>query len=503
MKGGDSMKKVSIILPIIVLGCLASCGSGNASNGSSPDEGQKVKFSFWYTVGQGLQEGIEEKARDFQKLVKDNEGVNVEIELSYQGGYDDIKTKIESGFASGNLPSLAVAYPDHVASYLSYGKQYVVNLDKYINDAEVGFGKERFLGDMSTYSDDGKCSADDIVSTFYKEGQKYIYDGTYSLPWMKSSEIMFYNLDAVKRCFDLGKNKYGNTFNAEIKTEEEVINFVEHMSWNEMMDLSRYALQNKTNVLPNMTYPVMYDSDGNFFISKMYQEEIPFTSIDENGRGVIAFESGEARTKAEALISEYAQNVNDGLLTTKILQEGKYSSSFFVDEQVIFAIGSSGGTGYNSPSAAEFNYEIAKAPASNNNPLYITQGPTLTLINNPGDSQKDQEAKALYAWKFMKYLTNTDVNTELCIADSQGYIPMRESAYQTEEFAAFLEEGTIYAKAADVLLNDISGNYIVGDTFKGSADLRDQVGNILASVVGGTNVSTAFSNAINEAKKKF
>ena len=491
--------KSYVILPLIAIaGSLASCGPKTEEKG--------IVIDFWHTFGDKPEAALQDKVDQFVKLVKENEGVDVTVNLSYQGAYKDVPNKVNNGMRDGELPTMVIAYADHVANYMEFENgnagKYVVNLDTYINDEKVGFGKERYLGDMNSSSESGKCDKEDIVRTFFEEGQHYKYEGTYSLPWMKSSEIMFYNLDAAKRCFDIG-GRTGETFDASVKNEEDVIDFIEHMSWEEMMNLSRFAMDHKANILPDMMCPVMYDSDSNFFISKMYQEEIPFASIGDDGVGHIDFESGEARQKAEALLTEYAQNVRDNLLTTKILQEGKYSSDFFTKEQVMFAIGSSGGTGYNSPQAAAFKYGISKVPASNNNPLYITQGPTLTLINNPSDSAKDQEAKALYAWKFMKYLTNTDINTELCIADSQGYIPMRESSYQSEDFAAFLEEGTIYAKAADVLLNDISGNYIVDASFKGSADLRSQVGNIIASIIGGDSISDAFTNAINEAKKFF
>lgn len=489
------MKKSIIILPLLTIASLAGCGK-NTSN--------KLSFSFWYTVGQGLQEGIKDKANEFCEIIKQEEGVDLDIVLSYQGGYKDIKTKIESGIRTGNLPSLAVAYPDHVASYLSRKKEIVVNLDDYMDNDEYGFGTEAYLGDYSSAASEGECSANDIVKTFFEEGQKYAVDGTYSLPWMKSSEIMFYNLDAVKRCFDLGNVKTGVTFDSLITTEDAVISFINNMSWDQMMELSRFAVAHKETILPKMIAPVMYDSDSNLFITKMYQEGIPYASIGENGKGVIDFETGEARTKAEALIGQYAKDIADGLLTTKILQDDKHSSSLFTGEETMFAIGSSGGTGYNSPDGASFAYKIAKVPASKSNPLYITQGPTLTLIKETkkGDTKDIQDKRTLYAWKFMKYLTNAETNTGLCIQDSQGYIPMRESAYQTEEFAQFLQSKTIYSDAAEVLLRDVAGRYIVADSFDGSADLRDQVGNILANVAGGLSVTEAFNKAINEAKKK-
>ena len=106
-----------------------------------------------------------------------------------------------------------------------------------------------------------------------------------------------------------------------------------------------------------------------------------------------------------------------------------------------------------------------------------------------------------YAWKFMKYLTSTQNNVDLCIYGSQGYVPVRKSSYDTEDYLEYMEEGEIYADSARVVKEDINGRYLSTAVFKGSAVVRDEVGGIIARVLTGSRtVSGAFDYAIQQSK---
>ena len=123
-------------------------------------------------------------------------------------------------------------------------------------------------------------------------------------------------------------------------------------------------------------------------------------------------------------------------------------------------------------------------------------------MNNPRYSQEENSLRQEYAWRFIKYLTNAEVNVELCIRGSNGYVPVRYSAYESEDFTSFLLGGDIYAETASVILDDINNEFIVTPVFKGSAELREQGGSIITSVFTDqkTNITQAFDDAINETK---
>ena len=92
----------------------------------------------------------------------------------------------------------------------------------------------------------------------------------------------------------------------------------------------------------------------------------------------------------------------------------------------------------------------------------------------------------------------------MCIR-SNGYVPVRYSAYETTVYQQFMQDLTDpIAATSDILQNDINGNYIVTPVFVGSAQLRDQVGTILNTVcTQSISVTEAFTNAINNAKTYF
>lgn len=490
------MKKRSLLLLIgscTFLGSLVSCAAGEVVSSTSPSaSSDAVTVEFWHTFGQKNQEALQKKAIDFSKLILDNTGVKVTIDLKYQGSYDDIESKISQGWSAGNIPTMAIAYPDHIANYLesegSTPGKYVYNIDSYMSDSKIGFGTQSYLGDSKTYS------KSDFVEAFLKEGQQFIRSGTYSLPYMKSSEVMFYNKEALAKALTY--------FKPEITGDDNIASYIGSISWDEFMDLCASIKTHASSISSVLETPSYYDSDSNLFISKMYQNNIDYSSISSDGKGVIDFESGENRTKAEAMVSSIKTAYDNKLIVTKGT-EGTYGSDMFTKMKTIFSIGSSGGTGYNMPSGDSFTVGVTRVPVSNNNPEYISQGPNIAFLKNPSYSSEENDKRMNYAWQFAKYITNPETNVYMCVYGSEGYIPVRNSAYETDDFVQFLEEGEIYAKTANVLLNDIDGHYLNTAVFKGSSTLRDQCGGIITSVLKqNTNVTTAFASAINATKLK-
>lgn len=464
-------------------------------------------ITFWHTFGKGPTDAIEAQAKRFTKLVKDNEGLNIKIKFVYKGAYSDVLSNVTKSFASGETPTISVAYPDHVADYFAAEKtpgQYIVNLDKFINDPQVGFGKEAYLGD--------KHDASDFVEAFLAEGQNYSREGTYSLPYMKSSEVMFYNKNAVR--------SFIQDYDSDITTDEEIAEFMENITWDELMEFCEVikSVNDSEHRFPSLEVPCFYDSDGNLMISKMFQEEIPYSSLTADGNGRIDFNGHATGTytpeadqvanynKLVKMLGEYKENYDKGLFTTKGVF-GEYGSNNFTQQKTVFSIGSSGGAGYNFPSTSTFEVGICMVPASNNNPLYVTQGPTLTMFNSAKLSKEDNDRTTLYGWKFLKFITNEDANSDLCINGSEGYIPVRESAYSTQTFLDFMENGEKYAKTADTVIHGIDGRYLNTTVFKGSATLRNEMAGCFADVMRlanptEANIQAALNRAISNAVSK-
>ena len=458
------------------------------------DEGgapKKVELSFWHTFGQGIVDELLLKTEEFHDIILREENVDVTISLENQGGYPDINRKILQGFSTANIPTIAVAYPDHVADYLdAEGKKdgkFVVNLENLINNPEIGIGTEPYIDDTEP--------VEDFIPTFLEEGKQYAKQGVFSLPLMKSSEVMFYNIPAVNAAVSILKPELAGA-------DEKIDEFVSNMSWEEFMELNQVALNNKTKVLPTMEVPAYYDSDANLFISKMFQENIPFSSILPDGQGVIEFEKEETLVKAKALVKSLKDDFDKGLFRTKGT-DNEYGSNFFTDGRSMFSIGSSGGTGYTVPQGGAFKVGVCKVPAHNNNPLYVTQGPTITMLRNPGLSDAENDLRVKYGWKFVKYITSPHVNLDLCIQGSEGYVPVRSSSYELDDYLVYLETGETYGDAARVLQNEIGDKYLNTKVFKGSTKLREQSGSLITMVMTGTKtIDQSFTDLFNAVKKE-
>ena len=489
-------KPIKLILATSLLGIStgALTGCGDNFNG--------LTINFWHTFGKTPADAIEAKAKDFAKLVQDNEGVKLRVKFTYKGGYDDMVGLVNKSFTSGETPTIAVAYPDHVADYFAAEKtpgQYVVDLSKYINDASIGFGKEAYLGDNH--------GADDFVQSFYEEGSSYSREGIYSLPYMKSTEVMFYNKELLQKAMI----EIGSAYTSEAEIEE----YLSEITWDEFMDLCQEIVDanDQGQIKSGLVAPAFYDSDGNFIISKMFQNNIAYASVNANGKGIIDFNgvATDSFTPSESQTQNYNKLINmvkelkaqydKGLFVTKGTF-GKYGSNEFTGQRTIFSIGSSGGAGYNFPSTKEFHVGICKVPASNNNPLYVSQGPSLCILNT---TSSDNDNLVKYAWKFLKYITNDQVNAELCVNGSEGYIPVRQSAYNTSLFVNFMKNGEEYAKTAETVIHGIDGNYFNAKVFQGSAALREYLKGALADALlaqQGMTVEQAINNAISETIKR-
>ena len=489
------MKKQILLLAPMAFLALTGCqkGGGKENQSSDQDFSGKITINFWHTFGDKPETALEGKVAQFEKLVKENEGVDVDVVLSYQGAYKDMPKKVTTGIATGDNPTIAIAYADHVADYLDLegndAGKYVVNLDKFLKDESLTFGTDKYLGDTMGESD--------MIKSYMDEGRTLPREGTYLIPLMKSTEIMCYNLTAVKTAMQYVKPDL---------PVDRVKDYMKTITWDELIEIAAAAYEHKNEISTNLEYPIYYDSDSNLFITELYQNNIGYSSIDSEGKGHIDFEDEPNLTKAKAIVTKLLQARQAHLLTTKGA-EGTYASNNFKEAKTIFSIGSTGGTGYTIPDAGQFDVGFAKVPTmggEDGRVGYISQGPSVCFLNNRSLTTAENEATLKYAWKLVKYLTSKQVNVSLCVTGSEGYSPVRNSCYTTETYSDFIEDGEYYAEAALVTQNDINGQFYNSAVFTGSATLRTEVGALITNVLkdkSPMSVDDAFTLAINNAKK--
>lgn len=480
-------KKISkLLLGLVSCLALASCGETTTETTSSGGStNKKINVYFWTTTGAQLEEQIESYSLKFEQYIKEYEGVDVDIIIQNQGGYDEIKSQITTGLGSNNIPTIAVAYPDHVASYLADKPGSVVNLAEYINSDTLGFTKDPIAELNDTHDET------DFIQKYYEEGTIYQEEGVYSLPFLKSSEVMIVNSDLVE----------GRTFGSEVNNGREITSsYLSQMTWDDLMALCKYVVEHKSE-FPNVKWPLYIDSDSNFFITQCMQRNLPYLGNGDTAEEKLLFNNAETK----GMVQDFYDLFNKGYFMTKGNNNSEYGSNYFTKEETLITIGSSGGAGYNDLANSVSGVGVYKVPAANENPIYVSQGLTLTMFHNPSNS--DDQLRIEYGWRFLKYILSSDVNTVLSYA-SQGYVPVRTSSVTSPSYQAYInpeydEDATLLTKTSNVVINDINGSYYNLPLFKGSDAARTQVEGIISSFVriqsGGLTLDQAFENAYEAA----
>lgn len=450
------------LMALVGLSCVA-CNT-NTSGGSNG----KTKVVFWHTMGASNQELLEAMIASFEK-----ENPDIDVEHAAQGGYTDIESKLLKAIPAKTTPTMAYCYPDHVANYVK--SNAAVKLNDLVNDPEVGLSAE----ELKDYEDTG----------FWSEGAAYDKAGSiYSVPFSKSTEVLFMNTTWMQ------KNKLtvdGTETGAPIvptKWESDDPNDLTAM----------FNLCAKIKSIDSNITPLGYDSDDNMFITLAAQYGIPYTSLNEDGTGSIDFVNADAK----ALITRLKGYYDKGYFKTKgTLPNNSYTSTKFVEEELIMSIGSTGGTKYNVPTAdgdeQAFNVEVFRIPQANaENPKMISQGPSITFFQN----SKISDAQVKASWKFYKHITNAYNSAAYAIFT--GYEPVRESSYESAEYQAHLnnENPDLFTKVANLTATDaIKQSYFFSPVFVGSSVARQQVGGIITQVLlGEKTVDKAFEDAETE-----
>ena len=196
------MKKLlSLLVVLVAMFVVAGCGNTNLKDREIviPDQltTDPITITFWHAMGQANQGYIQDIIDRFNVIYP-----NVTVIQAGQGGYTDLRDKITKAISAGTEPNIAQTYPDHVAVYLQ--GRAVLPLDKYMENTTHGFTQ---------------ADLDDFVPSFLAEGTIYDETGTYySLPFNKSTEVMFYN----KTFFDQNSLTVPTTW-AEVRTVSQQI----------------------------------------------------------------------------------------------------------------------------------------------------------------------------------------------------------------------------------------------------------------------------------------
>ena len=414
-------------------------------------------------MGSNLAEVLAQYIEEFNALYP-----NITVNATQVGSYDDVRDQISTEITVGNQPNIAYCYPDHVALYNMAG--VVATLDDLIESSEV---VTRADGSTETLGLTEAQKAD-FIEGYWNEGKQFGDGLMYTLPWSKSTEVLYYN----KTFFDNNGIKVPTT-------------------WDEMEEVCAAI-----KAIDPASIPLGYDSEGNWFITMTEQLESPYTSALEPH---YLFDNETNREFVKRFRSWYQK----GYLTTQTLY-GSYTSGLFVAEngtRSYMSIGSSAGATHQRPTkGADGNYPfevgIATIPQVNpDRPKVISQGPSVCIFN------KSNPQEVIASWLFVKYMTtSTDFQAEFSM--TSGYVPVLKSVADHPVYKEFVSKANggdyISALSASVCLSQQEA-YYTSPAFNGSSTARSQVQNLLArslSAQGNDDevIDKAFKEAITECE---
>ncbi len=286
---------------------------------------------------------------------------------------------------------------------------------------------------------------EDVLEGYRIENSAYPDGHFYSLPCNKSTEVLYYN----KTFFEAN--------NLEVPT-----------TWEELKDVSIAA----SEILGAPAFG--YDSLQNMFITWVQQAGGQYTNTD----GEILFDSPEAR---EAL-QFFVDGVNGGYF--RAAGEDQYMSGPFNDQKAVMFIGSTSGAAY--VGSDEFEWDSAQVPFGKEKKV-IQQGSNMFMFKSTPEEQ-------LATFEFMKYFMSPEITVYWAM--NTGYLPVRYSARESEEYMAYVESGVDPTKVTGT---SYEGSwYIFDPIFPTSYDYRVAVGTAVEEAIGGIKtIDEAITDAAN------
>ena len=471
-------------IPSELLSGLTTQGNGGSGSGSGsakgsafvvPEggyDGSEVTINFYHTMSaQNLQPVLETYIALFNEIYP-----NIHINHEQVGGYDDVRDQISKEITVGSQPNIAYCYPDHVALYNLASA--VVPLDSLIS-SQASDGNDGILGLT-------QAQIDDFIPGYYEEGKQFGDGKMYTLPFSKSTEVLYYN----KTFFEANNLSVPTHW---FSTDENDTTSMEYVC--------KRIKEIDTNP---KTYPLGYDSEANWFITMCEQYGSPYTSA--TGEHFL-FDNDVNKT----FVKKFREWHQAGYVTTQQIY-GAYTSGLFVqtkegEAHSYMSIGSSAGATHQRPTKVDeaypFEVGIASIPQINaENPKVISQGPSVCIFGK----QNPQEVVA--SWLFVKYLT-TSVEFQAEFSMASGYVPVIQSVSENPVYANFIAKADggdhVAALSAKVCLEQVD-YYYTSPAFNGSSVARDQVGSLLQKVLVSTEtdidrlIDQAFKDAVDECE---
>ncbi|WAN63075.1 carbohydrate ABC transporter substrate-binding protein [Candidatus Phytoplasma rubi] len=332
---------------------------------------EKVKITFWHNL-------YDKEAAVLKKIIKDFEKdyPGIEVLADNKGSWGQIFKHVSNALTVDKQPNLVVSYPDHVGFYHKSNK--VLPLNIFIEKDEK-FQKEQ----------------NNFLKFYFEKIKIEDKEENYYLPFLKTTEIMFYNKDLLKKAKESCQNK---ELDQLINDKGEITK--DSLTWDEMYQVSKKLKDlNKKDFIP-----IVIDSESNLFIISTKQKGINYPITKKDTKKFLK------EPKVKKLLKNFKEKYDEKYFTLgKLTGEIDKIPELFMNNNIAFYITSTRRLEtlcIKNDFIPKLGYTNIPTFDSSNLNQNILQGSNVNLFY----SQNEDEMLA--SWFFLKYLTSEDVYKE-------------------------------------------------------------------------------------------
>lgn len=164
---------VAALAGLVLAGCDADA---EENGGGASGDNDEMVITFWHSMGGAAQEGVENLVEDFNSTVGEEEGI--EVEIVYQGDYEDIGTNLRAAVQANDLDNL----PD-IMQVAQADATFLKDLDEVTIMQELVDNDEDFnIEDLEPNAVNAWSYEDELLG----------------LPFASSTPLLYYNADMLR-----------------------------------------------------------------------------------------------------------------------------------------------------------------------------------------------------------------------------------------------------------------------------------------------------------------
>lgn len=392
----------------VMMGSLAGCAATTTNAAAPSPKGEQeavqsntpVELVFWHSMGGAGGEALQALTDGFNASQD-----KVEVEVQYQGSYDDAINKLKSASLGAAAPDVMQLYDIGTRWMIDSG--YACKMQDFIN--EEGFDTSKL---------------EENILAYYS-----IDNELYSMPFNSSTPILYYNKDLFKEA--------GLDPEVAPKSIEEMIIYSEKLVKKEGNNVTAYGanLQIYGWFFEQFLVKSGFDYANN---GNGREDSTTAVSFDENG--------GALR-----IMEKWLEAVDAGNMIN-LGRDGDVNKDAFTAGNSAMFLGSTASlSGIKASIDGKFELGTAYFPGVTNEDKggVSIGGGSLWIMD------KEDTAKQKGAWEFVKYLISAEAQVEW--SKATGYFPITKEAYELPSMNEHLEANPEFKTAIDQL-HDSTGS---------------------------------------------